>query len=915
MHRALLALLVVVPLSAGQAFLVRFGVDDDAARDWSGSVRVEGGRLISAAGWQLDEGDSVSGSDWTLNTQQDEYWHSPWERSLFGTKRLTKLSERGVLLRVEMTGSGKISIETEQGPLSFLPEEVGWGEAQAFGGGRAVVERAPAPERFDPGGGAAGGSEDYVSAMRSADGTSWTAWQSYRDRSDRSDRRDRRDRRDSGDRLWVRRDGGEPEALTTDGRDLYGVELAEASGAVWAVWAEKRDGDWDLFARPRSGDAWGEEQRLTEAEGTDFHHALASDGEKLYLVWQSFRDGQGEIYLKIHDGEAWGAAKRVSNEPANDWEPHVAARAGQAAVVWDTYADGDYDLRLRLIEDGRLGDPVTLVDTASFEARPRAHYDASGRLWLAWEEGDPQWGKDYVNGAYDAGMGLLMKRQSRVAVYEGGRLRQPAGDLAEALPEQFRDVFLAPRLLTDAAGRPWVFFRYRTNTPRRTKPAYRSMWRTGASVWSDGGWSPLIRFADGYGRIDAPVAVHPTDDGMRVWWVSDGREFPAGFPQEQNLYSADITIDKAPEALELTDLRLPTEDFPAVHVNEVADVARMRAYRAEVDGTSYRIVRGDMHRHTDVSWDGNRDGSMLDAYRYALDAAGMDYLGVADHTYGEGNEYYWWFTQKIADLMTIPGRFAPLQGYERSRSYPSGHRNVMFAQRGEKWFEFSEAERKDNKNTGLLPLYAHLREKKGIVMVHTSATGAGSDWSDNDPEVEPLMEIYQGYRKSYEHRGAPRSSTVGDRAAGYVWKAWEKGLKIGLQSSSDHVSTHASYGMIWVDDVNAEAVIAGIRARRAYAATDNILVDFRVNGAWMGAAIEGSGKPKLEARIVGTGPIRKVEVIRNNEYIHTQPGGAAEMRFSFVDNEPPPGESWYYIRVEQEDGELAWASPVWVTRR
>ena len=535
------------------------------------------------------------------------------------------------------------------------------------------------------------------------------------------------------------------------------------------------------------------------------------------------------------------------------------------------------------------GEARTLVDTPSFEVRPRAHYDDQGRLWLAWEEGDPQWGKDYVKGVREAGMGLLMRRQTRVAVLRGDKLLQPAGDLADAMPAGFRDVFAAPRLTTDAAGRPWVFFRYRTNTPRRPKPTYRTMWRTGASVWTDGGWSPLIRFPDGYGRMDAPIAVHRTEDGLRVVWVSDGREFPAGFPKRQNLFHGASAVSGGSEEIELTDLELPSENFAPVHPNEQADVARMRDYRAQVGGRTLRIVRGDMHRHTDVSWDGNRDGSMLDAYRYAVDAAKMDYLGVADHTYGEGNEYYWWFTQKIADLLTIPGRFAPLQGYERSRSYPSGHRNVMFAQRGEKWFPFSEAELNDNQNTGVEPLYEHLKDKGGIVMVHTSATGAGSDWTDSDPEVEPLVEIYQGYRTNYEHEGAPRSTSVGARPAGFVWNAWTKGLKLGLQSSSDHVSTHTSYGMIWVDAVQPEAVIEGIRNRRAYAATDNILVDFRVNGALMGAAIRGNGKAKIEAKIVGTAPIRKAELIRNNEYIHTQQGGDTAMEFSYVDNEPAPG--------------------------
>jgi hypothetical protein len=27
------------------------------------------------------------------------------------------------------------------------------------------------------------------------------------------------------------------------------------------------------------------------------------------------------------------------------------------------------------------------------------------------------------------------------------------------------------------------------------------------------------------------------------------------------------------------------------------------------------------------------------------------------------------------------------------------------------------------------------------------------------------------------------------------------------------------------------------------------------------------------------------------------------------------GEDWYYVRVEQKNGELAWSSPIWVRYR
>src|SRR5439155_428885 len=46
-----------------------------------------------------------------------------------------------------------------------------------------------------------------------------------------------------------------------------------------------------------------------------------------------------------------------------------------------------------------------------------------------------------------------------------------------------------------------------------------------------------------------------------------------------------------------------------MHVNENQDVAGIRAYRTSAGGRTYRILRGDFHRHTDISNDGSGDGS------------------------------------------------------------------------------------------------------------------------------------------------------------------------------------------------------------------------------------------------------------------------------------------------------------------
>jgi hypothetical protein len=436
------------------------------------------------------------------------------------------------------------------------------------------------------------------------------------------------------------------------------------------------------------------------------------------------------------------------------------------------------------------------------------------------------------------------------------------------------------------------------------------MWRLAATTYRAGRWSPMFEFPDGYGRIDmAAATLVRRDGGLALAWASDGRVWPAGRPLEQDLHLASIPAGPAGAPPRLTAFVPSSENLPPVHALEAADVARVRAYRSG----ALRIVRGDIHRHTDLSWDGNRDGSLDDSYRYALDAAAFDFLGVCDHQAGESIAYNWWRIQKAADLYSIRGRFAPVYSYERSLSWPNGHRNVIFALRGRPVLEVPEAEARGLE--GAARLYAYLRRFAGVTSSHTSASGMGTDWRDSDAELEPVVELYQGYRSNFEAPGAPRAPTPKESAkfdAGFVSNAWAKGIKLGVQSSSDHVSTHISYAGFYVDRLEREAIVAAMKARRSFAATDNIVVELRLGDRVMGEAFAAAAPPPLTAFVSGTAPLKQVEVIKSNRVVYTAPGAGRELRFTYTDREPPAGEAWYYIRAEQADGELAWSSPIWV---
>jgi hypothetical protein len=87
----------------------------------------------------------------------------------------------------------------------------------------------------------------------------------------------------------------------------------------------------------------------------------------------------------------------------------------------------------------------------------------------------------------------------------------------------------------------------------------------------------------------------------------------------------------------------------------------------------------------------------------------------------------------------------------------------------------------------------------------------------------------------------------------------------------------------------------------------------------MGDIVSASTAPKLTVDVQGTAPIKKIDVIKSNKYVYqaAPPKGMKELPkkfdLTYVDSIITPGEYYYYVRVEQTDGQLAWSSPIWVT--
>ncbi|HIE52293.1 MAG TPA: DUF3604 domain-containing protein [Armatimonadetes bacterium] len=890
-----------------------FGVRTREPKKWTGRVEVEGGAILGLTPWSIEDlrGDELEAASrsWKFTTRSGE--------KLVG--EAVERSPDGFLLRLTDEPNAVIKVSTSHGDFQVALRDLPLGVVRTFLEGDVTGQRLPnviqltTPERED----------DYPALAADRQGRLWAVWLSFREDADEV-----RLRCFEGTR-W-----SEVEAVTPQPGDYHQPQVAVAgTGRVWVVWSANVDGNWDLYARSRGNGPWSEITRLTTDPAPDIHPALTAgpDGT-LWLAWQSFPAGNGDIFLRFCEGTNWSEAVPVTTHPANDWEPALTIdRQGRVYVAWDTYRNGSYDVYCRTFTFGArgikpLGEERPVAATDRFEAHASLACDREDRVWIAWDIGGPNWGKDYsekkgfVFGPRRTLGPVHAFRRIGLRGLTQGRLWEPVDDLAKALSfapfvpfvrntNRGGTYFELPRLAVDGAGRLWLFYRFNDTG---FYVHLNSTWWS-AALYHDGqGWSESFLLPDSGGRNDVRVAPCVAPDGaLWVAWTGDGRDFdwkqahPGKGVKTNEVFVARLSLPPPASPLAVQEVE---EKPPVVLPEAVRPAERPELVRGR---ERYQLVWGDFHRHTDISdCSSNVDGSLLDVYRYALDAGQLDFVAVTNHHVHQ-NRYDWWRTQKSADLYHVPGVLIPFYGYERSMGKGLGHRNIIHLQRGlELVYDPVEIEGAND----TVRLWATLRGKKVLTIPH-QLSGPWHDWRYQNRPLEPVVELFQGHRGSYEYAQSPRPRGLSPgRNKGSLWDAYEHRVKVGVIASSDHMSTHVSYAGVYTQEVSREGIFAALHARRTFAATDKIRVDFRLGEALLGEETTVTGLPQLRVKILGTGEIEEVVIVRNNRIIYTRNPGRNRDEFLFVDRTPLPGESYYYVRVRQRDQNMAWSSPIWVRR-
>ena len=198
----------------------------------------------------------------------------------------------------------------------------------------------------------------------------------------------------------------------------------------------------------------------------------------------------------------------------------------------------------------------------------------------------------------------------------------------------------------------------------------------------------------------------------------------------------------------------------------------------------------------------------------------------------------------------------------------------------------------------------------------------GTDWRDSHRAVEPIVEIYQGDRENYEAPDAPpatkaRSSADNWRPLGFVNLALIEGPSPGLRVFQ-RPSFHAHQllqrvrgeahppgdpqgdegpARVWLDRQH--------RGRRALDRPEGKRISWATS-------LPPASPPR---RTFTWRAPRRLPRFRSSKTIATSTRHRRNKRWSILPGatgSPKPGISYYYVRGEQEDGELVWVSPVWI---
>ncbi len=292
-------------------------------------------------------------------------------------------------------------------------------------------------------------------------------------------------------------------------------------------------------------------------------------------------------------------------------------------------------------------------------------------------------------------------------------------------------------------------------------------------------------------------------------------------------------------------------------------------------------------------------------------------------------------------------RFTTLLGFQWMGDEGEGLRHLIY------WKDNKPLLRKkDPKNSNLKKIYkSHSPKELLSVPCMTMTKDCVLAFEDFNPEFERVVEIYNawGCSECSEEEGNLKP-IIGHGKAGLVEKekgsiraALNRNMRFGFVAGglddrgfysalyeSDQVQYSPGLTAIIAIEQTRETLMQALYNRSCYATTGaRIVVGFFIAGSPMGTELSTKNKPGLALNrhmtgfVCATAPFKEIQIIRNGkvlhrffpdtlhfEFAHDDAEGLSKVALNSPDERPP--FAYYYLRVIQEDGHMAFSSPIWV---
>ncbi len=367
----------------------------------------------------------------------------------------------------------------------------------------------------------------------------------------------------------------------------------------------------------------------------------------------------------------------------------------------------------------------------------------------------------------------------------------------------------------------------------------------------------------------------------------------------------------------------------------------------ELRRPKYQLYWGDLHGHSGAYACGV--GTIDAYYQFARDTAGLDFCALTDHDQLPGLSHglsgVWPQVIEAARYYHRPHGFVTFLGYEWTSMTPQrnglgyGHKNVYYLDDTGPLLSCATPAAQHPEG-----LWKGLKGHTALAIPHHPATTAHwwTDWDHHNEEYERLVEVYScwGSSECSAQAGNPRPIRHGGGEAPgrHVVDALERGYTLGLIGGGD---THdgcpgrsyahaprsekerqrwtgiypAGLQGVWAHELTRESLWRAMRVRRTYATTGaRIVLEFSVGSAPMGSILRKwpGGAASFRARVEGTADIAKAEIVRNGVVVETRRARGRALQFEWARNAQPGIGQYFYLRVTQVDGHMAWSSPIWL---